>query len=196
MIKGRLKYIAAAIAMIGLLLTAFALLNPSGTGADFSGMMGAPVSTSSYSMTDMLLAIIGAAMAAVGATYILFKEDYEPLVDLPLITRPNLLSATAIPPVVVESMPETSQEAGPETAAVPSDVVDERLVLRLLTGDERAMFRVIVESGGEALQKDLIIKTKMSDAKVSRTLDKLVEKGVISKVRHGITNKVRVEIEP
>jgi uncharacterized membrane protein len=66
------------------------------------------------------------------------------------------------------------------------------LVLRLLTGDERAMFRTIVDSGGEALQKDLMQRAKMSNAKVSRVLDRLVEKGVISKERHGSTNKVRI----
>ena len=70
------------------------------------------------------------------------------------------------------------------------------LTLRLLSGDERAMFKAIMDSGGEALQKDLIPRTKMSDAKVSRVLDRLEEKGVISKERYGMTNKVRIDIEP
>ena len=69
------------------------------------------------------------------------------------------------------------------------------MVLRLLTGDERTMFRAIVDNGGEALQKDLIVKLKWSDAKVSRVIDRLIEKGVVSKERHGSTNKVKVAVD-
>ena len=56
------------------------------------------------------------------------------------------------------------------------------------------MFRAIMDSGGEALQKDLILKTKMSDAKVSRVIDRLEEKGVVTKTRFGMTNKVCIEL--
>jgi len=72
---------------------------------------------------------------------------------------------------------------------------DSYLVLRLLTGDERLMFKAVMDSGGEALQKDLIQRTKMSNAKVSRLLDRLEEKGVITKDRHGSTNKVKIKLE-
>jgi uncharacterized membrane protein len=36
----------------------------------------------------------------------------------------------------------------------------------------------------------------MSEAKVSMALDRLVEKGVASLTRYGMTNKVRVNIQP
>jgi uncharacterized membrane protein len=68
------------------------------------------------------------------------------------------------------------------------------LVLRLLSGDERLVFKAIMDSGNQALQKDIIIKTKMSNAKVSRLLDRLAQKGVISKERHGSTNMVRIKL--
>jgi uncharacterized membrane protein len=54
------------------------------------------------------------------------------------------------------------------------------------------MFKAVMDSGGEALQKDLILRTKMSNAKVSRVLDKLAQKGVVTKERHGATNKIRI----
>ncbi len=66
------------------------------------------------------------------------------------------------------------------------------VALRLLTGDERIVYKVIVDKGGEALQKDIIAATKMSDAKVSRTIDRLVEKGLVSKERYGVTNRIKV----
>ncbi len=189
------KLIGVSIAIAGLLLMVFALLNPSSILNTYSDMMGGSTGTTAYTIADMLLAIIGSFMLAAGSFTAIFKEDYERPTDLPPMSPSHPIVRPA-----EQAAPEAEQLAAPEpssTQTPSSEVVDERrLVLRLLTGDERAMFRAIVESGGEALQKDLIVKTKMSDAKVSRVLDKLVEKGVISKVRHGVTNKVKVEIEP
>ena len=54
------------------------------------------------------------------------------------------------------------------------------------------MYRTILNGGGEVLQKDLMEKAKMSNAKVTRMLDRLEGKGLIIRERHGMTNKVRI----
>ncbi len=182
------KLMAAFIIFAGLLLTAYAVINPS--AGMHSSMMGMPLTVASYSLTDMLLAMVGAFAMASGLAYILLKEDYEPLIESAPLTRARLEEPEVQRPPVGRA-----EEAS--TVGCSGPPIDSRqLVLRLLTGDERTMFRAILDSGGEALQKDLIVRTKMSEAKVSRVLDRLVEKGVISKVRFGMTNKVRAEIEP
>jgi len=66
----------------------------------------------------------------------------------------------------------------------------EQMALRLLEGDERRVYRKVVESGGEILQKDIVSAVPFSKAKVSRIVDKLDEKGLITKRRHGYTNKI------
>jgi hypothetical protein len=66
----------------------------------------------------------------------------------------------------------------------------EQMALRLLEGDERRVYRKVVEAGGEILQKDIVSAVPFSKAKVSRIIDKLDEKGLISKERHGYTNKI------
>lgn len=71
-----------------------------------------------------------------------------------------------------------------------SSKLDMELVLRLLDGDARTVFSVIVEAGGEVLQKDLPIQTNFSKVKITRTLDYLEAKGLIIRKRHGMTNKV------
>jgi|GEM_PF-808529 len=196
--KDRYKLMAALIVAAGVLLTAYALLSAS--SSVHSGMMGAQVTSRSYSLANMLLSIVGSFLATSGLAFILFKEDYEPLPPSalpPMTSGPDNLTQRPVTqstpaPLANEEIPAVE----PQSTAAESCQVDERmLVLRLLTGDERTMFRAIVDSGGEALQKDLIVKTKMSDAKVSRVLDRLVEKGIVSKTRHGVTNKVRIEIE-
>lgn len=198
MIKDRYKLMAALIAAAGVLLIAYALLSTS-SGAH-SGMMGSQVTSRTYSLANMLLGIVGSFLTAGGLAFILLKEDYEPLPPNALPTMISEQVGPAQEPFAQTTPAPMANEEAPAIeapAAIESCPVDERkLVLRLLTGDERTMFRAILDSGGEALQKDLIVKTKMSDAKVSRVLDRLVEKGVISKTRYGVTNKVRIEIEP
>jgi uncharacterized membrane protein len=78
----------------------------------------------------------------------------------------------------------------PEAAAIP----ERELVLRLLTGDERVLFKSLLDSGGEAYQKDLVLRTKMSDTKTSRTIDRLEEKGLVARERRGMSNLIRIII--
>ncbi|MCK4367020.1 MAG: hypothetical protein KAW84_03635 [Thermoplasmata archaeon] len=80
-----------------------------------------------------------------------------------------------------------------ETASPPDEepsVSFEQMALRLLEGDERRVYRKVVEAGGEILQKDIVSEVPFSKAKVSRIIDKLEERGLISKERHGYTNKI------
>jgi len=66
------------------------------------------------------------------------------------------------------------------------------LALRLLTGDERMLYRRIVEAGGVVLQKDLVGAGLFSGSKVTRVLDRLEGKGLIQRERHGMTNRIRL----
>ncbi|MBI4416355.1 MAG: hypothetical protein HY557_05175 [Euryarchaeota archaeon] len=80
---------------------------------------------------------------------------------------------------------------GGSQAGDASGVVQE-LALRLLTGDERKLYRRIVEAGGVVLQKDLVGAGLFSGSKVSRVLDRLEGKGLIQRERHGMTNRIRL----
>lgn len=64
------------------------------------------------------------------------------------------------------------------------------LALKLLKGDERKLYKQISDSGGEILQKDLIMETTFDKAKVTRLLSKLEEKDLILKIKHGMTNRI------
>ncbi len=205
---------------MGLLMIAVSFVLTTTRTSSQNGMwMGTSGTMTGYSITNVLIAVIGAFMFTSGLMYLLLRQEYEPL---PPSAMPTLFPTSSNPlmgaPQMAASNPATRSE--PETVTVPS-VPDTPaavglpsatsiamasgpddghqsayyLALRLLSGDERTIFRVIMDSGGEALQKDLIVKTKMSDAKVSRVIDRLEEKGVVTKMRFGMTNKVRIEIE-
>lgn len=194
--KNKTKVIAAVLAIIAIVLLAYALFmgEPAEEDpAERPGMWGSDIS---YPTTGLALIVAASFLIAVAVMFILLREEYVPLPPSmsPPPPPPTGERADPVPeaaPVTPVPEPVASNDPRP-----PEEVAVEEnyLVLRLLTGDERAMFKAIMDTGGEALQKDLMQRTKMSNAKVSRVLEKLEQKGVISKERHGSTNKVRIKL--
>jgi uncharacterized membrane protein len=82
------------------------------------------------------------------------------------------------------------QPEGKATGVTEEDM--HKLTIRLLGGDERKMFRRIVEGDGAVLQKDLVAEGMFSKSKVTRLLDKLEERGLIVRERYGATNRIRI----
>lgn len=214
--------IPVVLIVTGLLMIAVSFIltttRTTSSGDMWMGQLGSE--HSGYTAANMILAIVGAFIFASGLMYAFLREEYEPLqspmgasfpAGAPLamgapygktsepvlrIDREEVQKDSEILSAPLRSRTITSPSTS--SSASPDDGHSEAvyLTLRLLNGDERSMFRAIMDSGGEALQKDLIPRTKMSDAKVSRVLDRLEEKGVVSKERYGMTNKVRIDIEP
>ena len=192
------KVAAAVLAAVAVILLAYAILMDEPSEEEPTPGMG---DKRVYSSTSLALIVLSSFLIAVAVMFILLREEYEPL--------PPSLKKYAPPPPPddgkggaeeKEAEPEKIEPAPQEErveAPLSADLKKREtyLVMRLLTGDERTMFRTIADSGGEALQKDLMQRTKMSGAKVSRVLDRLEEKGVIVKERHGSTNRVRITFD-
>jgi len=193
--RNRTKVVAAALAIAAIALLGYALFMGEPTTEDTTDHKGMWDNAWSYSTPNIATIVAASFLIAVAVMFILLREEYEPL-------PPSM--STPPPPPSVEKGEEgvvPKEEKAPEPveekeARPPEEVAVEEnyLVLRLLSGDERTMFKAIMDSGGEALQKDLIQRTKMSNAKVSRVLEKLEQKGVVSKERHGSTNKIRIKL--
>jgi len=188
--KNKTKVIASILAVAAIAILAYALFM--GEPAEEDSIDHGMWDKRAYSTENLALIIVAAFLIAGSLMFILLREEYEPLP--PTMALPP-------PPPPVEARPVEPLTAAPERAPTePARPVEEvvaeenYLVLRLLSGDERTMFKAIMDSGGEALQKDLIQRTKMSNAKVSRVLEKLEQKGVVSKERHGSTNKIRIKL--
>jgi uncharacterized membrane protein len=71
----------------------------------------------------------------------------------------------------------------------PSEI-DVAFALHLLDGDRRKIFYEITQANGEILQSDLHIKTGFPKAKITRILDYLELKGLITRRSYGMTNKI------
>ena len=139
-----------------------------------------------YGLENIILGIAGAFLLGLGVTYATLGENHHVT-----STRLERVGEDVIPPTASDTIGVRSDSKG--EASNGKEV--EGLVLRLLDGDERRMFLALKDAGGESLQKDLIEKTKMSNAKVTRVLDRREDKGLIVKERHGMTNKVRIDID-
>ena len=168
------RALAIVLIVIGALLIVVGVVAPSGHFGMNDG--------TSYSGTNLFLIMAGVVMVVIGVVLLFIKVE----AGAPQQQKPVLKET----PPPIPTGPEVQGE--PQSAEEEIEDLQSRdeLVLRLLTGDERVLYKTIVDSGGTALQKDLIVKTKMSDAKVSRTIDKLIEKGLVKKERYGVTNRI------
>ncbi len=191
--SNRVKLLAVAIAVVGVVMLAYALLTPQ-TNTDTSDHMGMWGSHTSYSTSNVGLIAISSAMIVLALMITVLWQEYEPLPSN-LMTPIPPTSGINVAPDVKKTGTSEPPRANPSEMDAGEVMAREYLVLRLLSGDERTMFKAIMDTGGEALQKELIVRTKMSNAKVSRLLDRLSQKGVITKERHGATNRVRIKPE-
>ncbi|MDD1770551.1 MAG: MarR family transcriptional regulator [Methanomassiliicoccales archaeon] len=171
------RALAVVLIAIGAVLLIVGVLAPSG----HFGMMGG--GTASYSTTNLLLIVAGIVMTVVGIVLLFVKEE-----SVTVSPSDHPVLAQAPPPV--PKGPDLQLEPNEASTTVEEEQARDELVLRLLSGDERVLYKTIADSGGVALQKDIIARTKMSDAKVSRTIDRLVEKGLVKKERYGVTNRI------
>ncbi len=62
-----------------------------------------------------------------------------------------------------------------------------------LTQSEQRIVDTIMENGGRILQNSLVNRENISKATVSRTVESLVAKGVITRTRKGVTNELVLE---
>jgi len=144
----------------------------------------------SYELTNIALIIAGVVVALIGAWVLIegWNSSHESAKTVAVGTQEN---ASAVKEEQNAEVVTRSEPPAPQKESISED---DYLVLRLLNGDEREMYRSIVDAGGAMLQKDLIVKLKWSDAKVSRTIDKLIEKRVVSKERSGSTNRIKIDL--
>lgn len=182
--KARWSLLALAVFLAGLALVTYALLTPVTLGG--GGHMGVSTRTA-YEALNLVLAMLGTAMIAVSGTALIAPR---------MVAGPPSRRSPDMP--VTEAT--TGVAPAPEGEGVRERYVttapdDNRLILRLLTGDEREVFRLLVDAGGERLQRDIVADSNMSDAKVSRTLDRLEEKGLVARERRGMGNMVRIAVD-
>lgn len=85
-----------------------------------------------------------------------------------------------------------TQSNGEATEAPTIREEPESRDLSRLPEDERRLYEIIEVAGGEILQMRLVSSGEFSKSKVTRLLDKLENRGLIKRERHGMTNMVKL----
>jgi uncharacterized membrane protein len=122
-----------------------------------------------YQATEVAIIIVSSFATGISAYY-LYREAKEPVMHLekqvvkqPLSLKPSL---------------DLKSLATINTA------------LKVLTGPRRKVLEIVVENGGEVLQKDILLETGYSKAKISRTLQELEVRNVVERKQYGNTKKI------
>ena len=67
---------------------------------------------------------------------------------------------------------------------------DSLITLRFLENDERRITRELIKANGELLQSEIVKKTNLNKVRVTRSLAKLENRGIIKRENLGATKKV------
>ena len=140
-----------------------------------------------YSLTSIVSGVLGSMLFAGSLVLVVLGTS-----SLDLISKLQLEGGSD------ESEPQRYTESIEEEQVRESNLENDRaldieLVLHLLSGDDRVVFRMLVDSGGTMFQKDLVNQTQMSDAKVSRVLDRLEAKDLVIRERRGMSNRIAIK---
>ncbi len=178
----------------------------------FSGMMLMIVGLSNHTTTEsggieqfmypfwsFAAAIGGSILVTAGLSYLTYvrhaEEKPNVIDDIVMMVVDRLRSEEGVEPTAeVKPALETPVESTQATVPTVGDRSEWELVLRLLSGDERVMFKSLVDAGGEAYQKDLVAKTQMSDTKASRVIDRLEDKELVARERRGMSNLIQITV--
>lgn len=69
------------------------------------------------------------------------------------------------------------------------------VILPFLKEDEKKVFLELMQENSALLQNELVRRTGLSKVRMTRVLAHLTQKGITIKERHGLTNKVRLQLQ-
>ena len=123
-----------------------------------------------YGATEVLTLVVTSWMAGVSAMYLYFEGSKK------IWVVPQKQTITTLEPSV--TVPKLEQLETVNTA------------LKVLQEPGKRILEVIVNNGGQILQKDLYLETNFSKAKISRTLRELEFRNIIQRKQYGGTKKI------
>ena len=158
-------------------------------GGGGGGMMGGPAANATSTPGGLEWGILVVSAAFLVLAIILIFRGRRPQGR-----RDEVLPPSAGAPFVPESLraPEPGDANRAPPAPLPTSVVAEPTLVKLLDDDERRMYLELRDHGGQMFQRDIVALGTFSKAKVTRVLDKLEAKGLVVREAHGMTNRVRL----
>lgn len=143
-----------------------------------------------FTYTDVGIITVAAVLLGGSATYLLLHD--QPATATPAASPTAPAAATMNdtdhqPPRRGANAQTDSSESHHETTN-PEERWEE--TVDRLHNNEETVYTVVLESGGELPQREIVEETELSKATVSRTLDTLESKSLVERQRKGMGNVV------
>jgi uncharacterized membrane protein len=82
------------------------------------------------------------------------------------------------------------------TTTITNTPLERKTKIKFCSDDEKKLFQLMVDTGDEIYQNELVRKSGFEAYTVSRILSRFESYGIIRKERYGITNKIWLTVEP
>ncbi|GGL66662.1 helix-turn-helix transcriptional regulator [Halocalculus aciditolerans] len=141
-----------------------------------------------FAYDDVAVVVVASVLSGASATYLVLHDRAHRLVD-------QLGNADP------ESHPRPEPNGGTETGDGGERDGEDGSSRReqwektaeSLKNNEATVYTLLIEAGGERPQRELVEETDLSKATVSRTLDKLENRGLVERKRSGMGNTIRLQ---
>ena len=170
------RLVAGGVLVVSVVVLAVQLSNPTDIVVASSGADADFVEIGRYfTYRDVLVATVAALLLGVSST--VFVLELQSATDR---------GSAAVRDRGDRTEPHPSSEADVER----SRTADPAEVTATLSGTERVVYEAVVDADGRIAQREIVDRTDLSKATVSRTLDTLESKDLLERRRQGIGNVV------
>jgi len=183
----RTHLFAAVVFVAAVLVLAVQLITPSPVMVSI-GENGAETTTVGryFTYTEVAVVAVAAFACGVSGTYLLVRDRTG-------MDASQSPAENGRPQPVPNGGVETDDPHGTRTADGPSAEERWRETLEILANNQATIYELLIEADGELAQRRLVEETDLSKATVSRTLDKLENRGLVERKRDGLGNTVRLQ---
>lgn len=178
-------FVAAVLVLAVQLITPSPVMVSVGDGGAEATQLG-----QYFTYSDVAVIAVAAFVCGTSGTYLALHDREDELAD------PDRSPADGNP---AYAAPEANSADGVGTAGPregPDREEDRRErweeVADRLKNNEETIYSMLVDADGELAQRELVEETDLSKATVSRTLDKLENRGLVQRRRNGMGNTVHL----
>lgn len=182
--------LAAVVFVAAVLVLAIQLITPSPIMVSLGESGTQTTNVGQYfTYSDVAVVVVASVLCGASGTYLVLHDRAHRLVTQATESRPD----TRRQPKANGGV-ETSGGgvvANPEQEDPPREQWKE--TVDRLKNNEETVYTILIEADGELPQRDLVEKTDLSKATVSRTLDKLENRNLVERKRSGLGNTIRLQ---
>ena len=181
--------LAAVFFLAAVLVLAVQLITPSPVVVSLGENGTQTTSVGEYfTYREVAVAVGAAVVCGASGTYLVLHDRAHVVASQPRTpTEGRSPIETAEPPTTRPAHPKHTR------ATSPPDEKRWEETLEKLTNNQETIYELLIEADGELPQRELVDETDLSKATVSRTLDKLENRGLVVRKRSGMGNTIHLE---